>query len=287
MSASPLCERVSLGSRLLIALFAGALVVSLPTLPTAHAEGSFPPSGPPSGPVPELHPSCTVLEVSPPSIEYWVSYEGPVIAPGLPFTLENFLECPLGRKIVHPIWCVSVTVECPGGRSTERMCFHAGQGQGGRLQILPTDYRKKGAPGGTVATPNLPDSITPEQFKEFWEWYHTRRDEHFGGWGFCHAPSEDGLTHNCGSYFLLTLAKLLGITPDALRGLLPALGKCTHYSFELYPDSFFPGLEPLLLLAPPGGGIIPEIAEGLTCPAMAGVLAPEAIEVTAPTRESW
>lgn len=276
MSASPFCGRVSLGSRVLIALFAGALLVYSSTLPAAHAEGSFPPGGPPSGPVPELDPSCTVLEVSRPSIEYWVSYDGPVIAPGLPFTLENFLECPGGRKIVHPIWCVSVTIDCPDGVSTERMCFHAGQGQGGTLQILPTDYRKKGATGGTVATPNLPGEITPEQFQEFWEWYLHRRDEPFGGWGFCHAPSEDGLTHNCGSYFLLTLAKLLGVTPDALRGVLPKLGKCTNYSFELYPDSFFPNLELLLLLPSPGEGILLESPEGPTCPAMAGILAPEA-----------
>jgi hypothetical protein len=95
---------------------------------------------------------------------------------------------------------------------------------------------------------------------------------------FCHAPSEDRPTHNCGSYFLLILAKLLGKTPDEVRGLIPQLGKCTHLSYDLYPPSFFEKyLEPLLLLPseiPPGDGFGVEIeTEGSMCPALAGVLA--------------
>jgi len=118
----------------------------------AHADSFGSP--PLNGPTPEFNPACTVLSVEGPEIEYWVSWDGPVVAPGLPLTLENFLNCPFGRKILHPIVCITVTMSCPEvGVTAERMCFHAGDGADGKLEVLPTDYRKPGVKGRTIYPP--------------------------------------------------------------------------------------------------------------------------------------
>lgn len=259
-------------------IFSIITILLYTTTVCADAFGESPIDGPP----PELDPNCTVFSIEGPEFEYWVSWDGPVVAPGIPLTVENFLNCPFGRKILHPVVCITVTMVCGGADpTTERMCFHAGSGTDGKLKVLPTDYRKPGAKKGTFTIPDLP-TITPDAFREFWKWYDRARDHGFGNWDFCHAPSEDRPTHNCGSYFLLILSKLFGKTPDELRALIPPLGKCAHISYDLYPPSFFEQhLEPLLLLL---GEAVPEDDFGIEnheggsmCPAIAGVLAEQPV----------
>ena len=242
--------------RYLTSLFFSSLVVRRLALllsflvSTARADSSFP-SGP-SGAPPDFDPACTVLGVDGPHLEYWVSYSGPFVGPGIDF---DFLACPLGRTILHPILCLNISMICPGdqGPSTERLCFHAGGDANGDLQIFPSEYRKPRAPRGTFTAPGLPNEISPQRFREFWEWYDARRQEPFGGRSYCMWGSGDNNSLNCGSYFLLILAKLLGKTPAEVRDMIPQLRPCTHFSWDLYEDPFIPGLEPLLLMPVPSG----------------------------------
>ena len=235
-------------------------------LSTAHADFLRPPSGP-TGEPPKFDPACTVLSVDGPHLEYWVSYSGPFIGPGIEF---DFFACPLGRTILHPIFCLDISLICPGdqGPNTERLCFHAGGDSNGDLQIFPSNYRKPKARRGTFSAPELPSEISPDRFREFWEWYEARQQELFGGRKYCIWGSGDNNSLNCGSYFLLLLAKLLGKTPAEVRDMIPSVDQCTHFSWDLYEDPFIFDLEPLLLMPEPSAPLGINSTEGTQCLAL-------------------
>jgi hypothetical protein len=248
---------------------------------TAHADFLRPPSGP-SGELPKFDPTCTVFSVDGPHLEYWVSYSGPFIGPGIDF---DFFACPLGRTILHPIFCLDISLICPGdqGPNTERLCFHAGGDSNGDLEIFPSDYRKPKARRGTFSAPELPSEISPDRFREFWEWYEARQQELFGGRKYCIWGSGDNNSLNCGSYLLLLLAKLLGKTPAEVRDMIPSVDQCTHFSWDLYEDPFILDLETLLLMPEPSGPPGIDSTEPTQCLAMMGLTAAEDLAVASMT----
>ncbi|MFM1847389.1 MAG: hypothetical protein RL417_863 [Pseudomonadota bacterium] len=144
---------------------------------------------------------------------------------------------------------------CPKAEAphTERLCFHAGGSPDGSLQIFPSDYRKPKSDRGTFSVPGAPSGISVEGFLHFWEWYTARSQDSFGGRNYCAWGSGDNDSLNCGSYFLLLVAKLFGKTPAEIRAMIPQLGPCTHFSWDLYEPQFIEDLTPLLLMPNPSG----------------------------------
>lgn len=196
---------------------------------TPDQQGPTYPSYPPD--------NCTVTSVEL-SIKSWVSYSGPFVGDGIPF---DFFACPLGRTIHHVMFCLDISMICsaPDGVGTyfdtQTDCFHAGGDNGSPIHPMPNET----PPGKRIIehdAPLLPSVIDPVQYEQFWRWYQEAWSipGFFGN--YCATPSSSCSSMNCGTYLLLLLGQLLGLSPADIAALMPELPPCHQYAYELYPN---------------------------------------------------
>ena len=155
----------------------------------------------------------------------------PHISPGIPFTIENFLECPFGRVIYHPAITVTVEITCPGCGTIRiekrRVQFRGGQ-DGEIVLMCPGEKIRDRDPEDLEGSPKR--SFSPPI-----------SDVPYPRGPYQGIPTEPG-SFNCGTSLLCYLANLLGreeaerFMREAQEALRKAKGKCHHFAWEVVED---------------------------------------------------
>ncbi|MBN8549896.1 MAG: hypothetical protein J0M12_11325 [Deltaproteobacteria bacterium] len=177
--------------------------------------------------------SRKIIEIGPIDIVPSGPFEGPTphITPGIPFSIPNFLECPLGRVIYHPAITIKYEVTCPNCGTTyieeERLQFR-GNSDG---QLVPM------CPGEKIRDRD-PQFLEDGPSRKF---IPPISDVPYPEGPYDPIPSDDG-EFNCGTSLLCYLASLMGreeaerFMREAEEALRKAKGNCHHFAWEVVED---------------------------------------------------